>query len=170
MDSLVLPSCSTEKNMESFRTSQGGVINMQNPFEARGELVTRWINDRQSLLRRETEDHLRNVILDYKSRSATYWHRDYSSIDAYQRSVEPNRGRWHETIGVFDADATPPNPVLDLWYKDDRFTAWWVTIDLLGTLRGRAIFALPNGQPGPLPFGNRSTRCRRRARTGLWPE
>jgi dienelactone hydrolase len=125
---------------------------MQNPFETRAELISRWINDRQSLLRRETEDALRSVILDYESRSAAYWHRDYSSIANYQKSVEPNRSRWRETVGVFEGGRTELNPGLDLWYEDDRITAWWLTIDLLGSLRGRALLALPKCQRGPFPL------------------
>jgi len=98
-----------------------------NPYEQQSDVVGRLIKDRQDLLRREAEDYLRGVILDYEPRRAAYWHRDYSSVDAFERSVEPNRRRWRETIGVFEGDGTPMNPVLDLWYDGDRFTAWWVT-------------------------------------------
>ena len=137
---------------------------MQNPYEAGGDLVARWITDRQSLLRREAETYLRDVLLDYPTRSAAYWHRDYSSVEAYQRSVEPNRTRWRDTIGLFEGDGSHLHPVLDLWYEDERFSAWWLTIDLLGgqlstpespqrtALRGRAILALPKGRKGPAPL------------------
>jgi dienelactone hydrolase len=123
-----------------------------NPYEQRSDVVGRLIKDRQDLLRREAEDYLRGIILDYEPRRASYWHRDYSSVDAFEKSVEPNRRRWHETIGLFEGEGTPMNPVLDLWYDGERFTAWWITIGLLGNLRGRAILAIPKRGAGPFPL------------------
>jgi dienelactone hydrolase len=59
-------------------------------------------------------------------------------------------------MGVFEADGTAPNPELEPWYEDDRFTAWWLTFDMLGgppaPLRGRAMLALPKGRVGPAPL------------------
>jgi dienelactone hydrolase len=137
---------------------------MQNPYTTSEGLVGRWITDRQSLLRREVETYLRDEILDYPTRSAAYWHRDYASVDAYQRSVAPNRERLRDTLGVFEGDGSALSPALDLWYENERFTAWWLTFDLLGgrtaapgpaappPLRGRAILALPKGRTTPAPL------------------
>ena len=115
-------------------------------------MIARQIRDRQGLLRKETEDYLRGVILDYEPRRRSYWRRDYSSVEAFERSVAPNRQRWREALGVFEPDGTPLNPVLDLWYEDDRFAAWWVTIGLLSGLRGRGLLAVPKGRQGPAPL------------------
>lgn len=131
------------------------MADVPNPYQQRGEVVRRWVTDRQGLLRKETEDYLRGVILDYEPRQKAHWHRDYSSPDAFQKSVESNRGRWRETVGAFEADGTPLNPVLDPWCEDDRLTAWWVTLGLLGGpkgLRGRGILAFPKGRKGPAPL------------------
>lgn len=116
------------------------------PYQQPNEVISRWIKDRQGLLRKETEDYLRSVILDYEPRRAAYWHRDYSSLEAFEKSVESNRQRWREALGVFEPDGTSLNPVLDPWHENDRTVAWWVTIDLLGGLRGRGILALPKGR------------------------
>ena len=123
-----------------------------NPYEQHPQVITRWINDRQRLLRNETEDYLRDVILDYEPRREAYWNRDYSSIEAFETSVEPNRQRWADTIGLFEHDGTPLDPVVEPWYEDRHVTAWWVTIGLLGNLRGRGILALPKGRRDPAPL------------------
>jgi dienelactone hydrolase len=128
---------------------------MQDLYGERSEVTGRLIRDRQSLLRREAEDYLRRLVLDYEPRQATYWHRDYSSPAAYERSVEENRTRWRDALGVFDDDGTPLAPQLDPWYDGERFTAWWITYGLLGGpqgLRGRALLALPKGRPTPAPL------------------
>jgi dienelactone hydrolase len=128
---------------------------MRDPYRERGEVVSRRIRDRQSLLRREVEDYLRGVILDYEPRRAAYWQRDYASVKAFVRSVEPNRRRWQEAVGVFEDDGTALEPALEPWYEGERFAAWWVTVGLLGGprgLRGRGILALPKGRRGPAPL------------------
>ena len=122
------------------------------PYQQQPGVIGRWVSDRQRLLRNEIEDHLRRVVLDYEPRRATYWNRDYSSVEAFEESVEPNRQRWREAVGVFEYDGTPLEPVLDLWYEDARFTAWWLTVGLVGDLRGRAILALPKNRRDPAPL------------------
>lgn len=122
------------------------------PYEQRPDVISRWVSDRQRLLRNETEGYLRDIILDYEPRRATSWQRNYDSPEAFEQSVEPNRQRWRETLGVFEYDGTDLDPVLDFWYEDDRIQAWWLTIGLLGGLKGRGILALPKGASGPRPL------------------
>lgn len=123
-----------------------------NPYRQRGEVVSRWVRDRQGLLRKETEDYLRGAILDYEPRQKAHWQRDYGSLEAFEKSVAANRKRWGEAVGVFGADGTPLDPVLDVWYEDERIAVWWVTVGLLGGLRGRGLLALPKGRKGPVPL------------------
>ena len=125
---------------------------MSNPYSQPAEVINRWINDRQRLLRNESEDFLRNEVLNYGPRQTAHWNRDYSSVEAFESSVEANRRRWQETIGIFEYDGTQLEPVLDPWFEDDRFTAWWLTIGLLGNLKGRGILALPKGKDDPVPL------------------
>jgi dienelactone hydrolase len=129
---------------------------MPDPYSERGEVVSRLIKDRQSLLRREAEDYLRHRIVDgYAARSAAHWQRDYSSVDRFQESVAGNRRRWQEAVGEFEDDATPLAPTLEPWYEGEHFTAWWLTFGLLGGpegVRGRAVFALPKELAGPAPL------------------
>jgi predicted esterase len=125
---------------------------MPNPYEMPREAIGRLVSDRQQLLRKEAEDYLRSTILDYEPRRARFWNRDYSSITAFERSVEPNRRRWLEALGDFEGDGTPVDPVLEPWYEDERWNAWWLTVGLVGKLRGRAILALPKRGSQPLPL------------------
>ena len=122
------------------------------PYRQHGETIGRWVSDRQRLLRHETEDYLRDLVMDYEPRRQARWSRDYSSLAAFEESVEPNRRRWCRTIGLFEPDGTDLGPVLDPWYEDDQIAAWWLTINLLGGLRGRGILALPRHRASPAPL------------------
>lgn len=122
------------------------------PYQENSEVTGRRITDRQRLLRNEVEDYLRDEVMAYESRRDAYWQRDYTSVEAFEASVEPNRQRWQEAVGLFEGDGADLNPTLDLWYEDDRFTAWWVQIGLLGNVRGRGILALPRGRMDPAPL------------------
>ena len=47
----------------------------------------------------QLEAYLRKILVeDYPARAAKAWHRDYSSIEAFLKSVEPNRERWRQVI------------------------------------------------------------------------
>jgi dienelactone hydrolase len=122
------------------------------PYKQRSESVSQHIADRQRLLRNETEDYLRNLVLDYEPRRAVHWDRKYESIEAFEASVAPNRSRWQEAIGLFEYDGTPLEPILEPWFENDRVSASWITVGLLGGLRGRGILALPRGRKGPAPL------------------
>ncbi len=125
---------------------------MPDPYKQRAEVISQQIADRQRLLRNETEDFLRNLVLDYEPRRSVYWERDYSSIGAFEASVSENRTRWQEAVGAFEDNGTPLNPVVEPWYESEDVSASWITIDLLGGLRGRGILALPKGRTGPAPL------------------
>lgn len=128
------------------------MADIPNPYQQHGEIIGRWVGDRQRLLRHETEDYLRDLIMDYEPRQQARWNRDYSSIAAFEKSVEPNRQRWRRTIGLFEPDGIDLDPVLEPWYEDDEIAACWLTFNLLGGLRGRGILALPKNRPAPAPL------------------
>jgi len=126
--------------------------NTSDPYQQSGEVIGRWVSDRQRLLRNETEDFLRGAVMEYEPRREVYWKRDYSSVEAFAKSVESNRERWREAIGVFEGDGTDLDPVLEPWYEDRKISAWWLTIGLLGGLRGRGVLALPKRSKEPAPL------------------
>lgn len=123
-----------------------------NAFAAPAGLIARGAEDRQSLLRHETEDALRRLCEDYPARADALWQRDYSSPAAYAASVAPNRQRWLQAVGDWGAPDADMAPLVEPFAENEHFTAHWVTINLYGTLRGRAVLALPRRGDGPFPL------------------
>src|SRR3954465_14888176 len=69
-----------------------------------GDLSAQMVAGIDSFLMRETEATLPN--------RAMAWHRDFSSTQAYDRSIQTNRMRLRQRIGAIDPRI--PNPVLEL--------------------------------------------------------
>jgi dienelactone hydrolase len=122
------------------------------PFSSHPESIARQINDRQRLLRNEAEDYLREEILNYEPRRRKYWSRNYESVDGFLESVAPNRERFKQAVGDYDAIDAELQPHLEPWAETENWTAWWLTLNLVGSLRGRAILALPKKTDGPTPL------------------
>jgi hypothetical protein len=53
-----------------------------------------------------------HLLATAPARRGQYWNRDYSSVEAYQASVEPNRERLKKYLGMVD-QPTPPRLLLD---------------------------------------------------------
>jgi hypothetical protein len=123
-----------------------------NVFAAPPGLIDRGQKDRQHLMRTETEDFLRALSEDYAARQNDYWHRDYSSEEAFLASVEPNRQRWLAAVGDFGPPVDHMAPVVEPWIENDRMKGHWVTIDLYPGLRGRGVLVTPKGVDGPVPL------------------
>jgi dienelactone hydrolase len=100
----------------------------------------------------QLEKYLRHYLIDeYKDRSAKAWNRDYSSIDALQRSVEPNRKRWEAIIGAPDLRKT--GKLEKKPYKLGDINVEWIELSL-GLITAQAILAFPENtntqKPVPL--------------------
>jgi len=119
--------------------------------------IRRQLENRNVRYRKELEDYLRTWIIDgYRERADAAFARDYSSADAYEKSVEPNRARWREILGppdlraVGDLEAEPFEPLADIG-------GLWLRLPLndasgYGSLRAEAAFAAPAGASGPVPL------------------
>ena len=81
------------------------------------------------------------LVHQYPQRAAKAWNRDYSNVEAYLKSVAPNRAGWRRVIKPPELSATgaprrvPHPPLKDL-------QAEWVTVPL-GGLTAEGIFAVP---------------------------
>ena len=124
----------------------------ENAFNAAPELINRSVADRQSLSRREYEDWLRRQVTDYLSRKDHYWQPDFSSPEAYLASVEPNRNRWRQALGVFQPADDDLQPREYPCFEDDQIQGIWIEVRLDDGLWARAIFAWPKDTSGPLPL------------------
>jgi dienelactone hydrolase len=92
------------------------------------------------------------LVDDYPERAAKAWRRDYSSIDAFLKSVEPNRQRWRGVVKPPELAKTGelerrPHPPLA------KLGAHWLTLPL-GGLAAEGVLAAPAGatpqNPAPL--------------------
>ncbi len=102
---------------------------------------------------KQLEEHLRHWLVDqYAERAGKAWHCDYSSLDAFQRSVEPNREHWRDVLRPPVLTKTGPltrrphAPLAEL-------NAEWIVLPL-GDLTAEAILVVPaNASPEkPVPL------------------
>lgn len=99
---------------------------------------------------KQLEAYLRAWLVEkYPDRAAKAWKRNYSSVDAFLKSVEPNRGRWKAVLGPPDLEPTgspsvvPHGPLSDLGGQ-------WISIPL-GPLSAEGLLVVPPAsRPVPL--------------------
>ena len=90
----------------------------------------------------QLEAFLRDYLVDqYPKRAAGTWSRDYRSVEAFLKSVEPNRAGWRkvikppELVKAGPAQRAPHPPLAEL-------KAQWITVPL-GCLAAEGIFVVP---------------------------
>lgn len=111
------------------------------------------LEQRNDDYKQQLETYLQNWIIDgYEERASKSWSRDYSSIDAFVRSVEPNRQRWREILNPPELRKTgPPSRRPHPGLTD--ISAEWVELPL-GPVTAQGILVFPEGaaadQPVPL--------------------
>lgn len=107
-------------------------------------------NQRNQVYSDELESYLRNYLVEqYNERAARLWNRDYSSIDAFVRSVEPNRRRW-ETEVMKPPVLTKTGPVTRKSLTIEGIRGEWLQ-QPLGMIKAEAFFALPEGADAKKP-------------------
>jgi len=96
---------------------------------------------------KDLEAYLRQWLVDeYAGRAGRAWKRDYSSVAAFLKSVEPNRRRWQAILNPPELAATGPlqrrphPPLADL-------DGEWVSLSL-GPLRAEGVLVVPRAAPG----------------------
>jgi len=95
-------------------------------------------NDYSKQLEAWLQDYL---VKQYPQRAARQWHRDYTSIPAFLKSVEPNRADWCAVLAPLELPASgrvqrkSHAPLEDL-------RAEWISISL-GGLMAEGVFAVP---------------------------
>lgn len=107
------------------------------------------IDRRNEEYARELEEYFQTWLVDeYSQRASKRWNRSYASIDAFVKSVEPNRQRYRRMFAPPEfgpagkATRTPSAAVPG---------TEWLSIPL-GPLKAEGILAFPDGARGPLPL------------------
>lgn len=96
------------------------------------------------------EDYLGKWLVDgYPERAAKVWNRDYRSVEAFLKSVEPNRQRWRKVVKppelkeLGELQRSHHTPLADLEGE-------WLTLPL-GPLTAEGLLALPDGVTSSAP-------------------
>lgn len=90
------------------------------------------------------------LVEQYPERAAQAWNRDYSSVEAFMASVEPNRRRWRDLLNP--PDLVPSgDPVFEPHPYLADLGAQWVRVPL-GMLDAEAVLAVPADAAGPVPL------------------
>ncbi len=100
---------------------------------------------------RDLEMHFRqHLVADYEARAAGLWHRSYASLDAFMKSVQPNRARYRR---MFSPPRLAPSgpPVRTRRADIAGADAEWLAIPL-GAIKAEALLALPPNPKGPVPL------------------
>ncbi len=114
------------------------------PLTMEGDIAAQLVEGVDKFLLREIDKSV--------ERRAKYWKRDFSSPEAYDKSIEPNRKRLAHILGVRDARvpfdapelvATPSQPALV--GKGDGYDIFAVRWPAFGDVHGEGLLLVPTG-------------------------
>jgi dienelactone hydrolase len=88
------------------------------------------------------------LVDEYPGRAAKVWRRDYSSLDAFIKSVEPNRQRYRR---MFAPPDLKPTAAAHRAPHDAVPGTEWLSVPL-GPFPAEGLLALPRGARGPAPL------------------
>ena len=110
-----------------------------------------YVTERNERYREELESWLRRWLVDeYPERSKRLWSRCYDSIEAFKKSVEPNRERWRKILNPPPFKPTGPlerhphEPLSDL-------AGEWLSLPL-GPVKAEGALVIPQDAKKPLPL------------------
>jgi hypothetical protein len=109
--------------------------------------------DRTNAYAAQLENYLKLYLVDqYNERAVNAWHRDYSSIDAFKRSVESNRRRW-ESVVIKPPVLTKSGPPVRRPFLIEDIQGEWIELPL-GDITAQAFLAFPSGagKQNPVPI------------------
>src|SRR5512137_1234297 len=101
-------------------------------------------NERNKTYSNQLENYLRLYLVEqYDERAAKSWNRDYSSIDAFERSVESNREKWGSEV-IKPPVLRKTAPVSRREYIIEGIKGEWLELPL-GPVTAQAFLAFPGG-------------------------
>ena len=122
--------------------SFAGCANLPAEEISAGDGLKQFEEERTDAYAAGLEEYLRSWLVDeYPDRAAKAWNRDYTSVEAFLASVEPNRQRWAKVIKPPPLSASGPlkrqsHPALA------DIGAQWLTLPL-GRLTAQGLLAVP---------------------------
>jgi dienelactone hydrolase len=117
------------------------------------EAMGRMMEQRTLEYKDQLINYLQNWIIEgYPERVEKAWNRDYSSIDAFQRSVTSNREQWRAILNPPELRKTGPLEKKAHPYLQD-IQADWIELPL-GPVSAQAILVFPEGasKENPVPL------------------
>lgn len=108
--------------------------------------------DRTNAYAIQLENYLNLYLVDqYDDRATNTWHRDYSSIDAFIRSIEPNRNRYRSVM-IKPPILTKSGPLSRKPFLIEDIPGEWIELPL-GPVTAQAFLAFPEGagKKNPVP-------------------
>lgn len=109
-------------------------------------------NERQLLMRKEFESFLQEEVMAVDERVEAAWQLDYSSLEAFQQSVEPHRRDWIDALGIFPQELDPLKVNTYPYFDNEIATAQWVILSFKRNLRCHGVLAIPKKGNGPFPL------------------
>ena len=122
------------------------------PVIALAQIPDSLLEQRNIAYKQQLESYLQQWIIEgYQERAAEAWERDYTSVDAFVRSVMPNRQRWRSILNPPDLRKVGSLKMTPIpWLEDLK--AQWIELPL-GPVTAQAILAFPEQvDQGPVPL------------------
>jgi len=94
------------------QTTTGAALPGTQPLTWTGDISLRMIDDLHTFADLETAASI--------ARRARHWHRDFSSVEAYRKSIEPNRRRLAKYLGASDPTVALKLPGLKIFKPEDE--------------------------------------------------
>jgi len=98
----------------------------------------------------EIDRYLDRQVAEADRKRTESWHRDFSSIEAYERSIEPWRQKLMEVLGGDVYTRAPLQPKEELVAEFTTHKAWRAWYNTFENGRGYGILLIPKGE-GPFP-------------------
>lgn len=109
------------------------------------------VNQRNEAYSTELERYFRALLVDqYPARASQTWRRSYESVEAFLKSVQPNRQRYYRMLSPPELKPSAPMrraPHLLV----PGIEAEWLTLPL-GAVKAEALLVLPEAQSRPAPL------------------
>ena len=98
----------------------------------------------------EIDSYLDQQVVEADRQRKESWQRDFSSVEAYEKSIEPWRQKLLEMLGGDVYRRSPLRPKEELVAELPTHKAWRVWFTAFENVRGYGILLVPNGE-GPFP-------------------